>query len=247
MTTTIAVANQKGGVGKTTTVYYLARLLARAGRRVLTIDLDPQGNLSELSGATTSGRPHIGHVLGGSVAPSANLRSACQDTDHGFDIVPATLDLANVASGLQMRMFKSSGMSSDHLTALADAIRTEGHRWDVVLIDTPPDPGILGLNALIAAQHVIVPVQPEALALSGLAQIGELVAQVAQRMGTGPAITVIGTQVDARSQRHRTGMLELERQGVSYFVSRRDGVDADAKMMAAYTGLAGRILEAEKC
>lgn len=241
MTKTIAVANQKGGVGKTTTTYYLARLLAQRCN-VLAIDLDPQGNLTHIA-AVDPIKATISDVLGGSIAPTHTLRSARVGAPGGFDLITANLNLANIASGLQMRMFRSNGMSDSHLTALSSAIEKEGHRWDVVLIDCPPDPGILALNALIAADHVIVPVQAEDLALTGLAQIGDMVSQVAARMGKGPAITVIGTQIDTRSRRHITGSTKLAQQGAQIYIPRRDGADADAKLIAAYQPLADAIME----
>lgn len=243
MTTTIAVANQKGGVGKTTTTYYLARILAQRCK-VLAIDLDPQANLTHLADIDPI-KLTISDVLGGSIAPTATLRSARVGSSAGFDLVTANFNLANIASGLQMRMFRSNGMTGDHLTALANAIDKEGHRWEVILIDCPPDPGVLVLNALIAADHVVVPVQAEDLALAGLSQIGDLVSQVAARMGRGPAITVIGTQIDTRSRRHTTGSHKLANSGAGIFIPRRDGADADEKLMAAYKPLAEAIFNME--
>jgi chromosome partitioning protein len=155
---TIAVLSQKGGTGKTTTVRTLADVLRRRGLRVLAIDLDPQGNLSDYFDVPPEAQPTIGDVLMG----RATLAEASHD-----DVVPANLTLAEAELSL-------AGKMGRELT-LRRALGTVADDWDLVLIDCPPSLGLLTVNALVAADYALLTAQGQYFALQGVQQAMEVV------------------------------------------------------------------------
>ena len=160
MTRVIAISNQKGGEGKTTTAVNLAASLAAAEKRVLLIDLDPQGNAS-----SSVGHPQV-EVERGSydlLLDESQLDEVVADTElPSLQVVPASPDLA----GAEIELVEVQGRESVLLRALADA--REAGRWDYVVLDCPPSLGILTLNALVAADAVIIPMQARYFSLEGL-------------------------------------------------------------------------------
>lgn len=175
----IAIANQKGGVGKTTTAVNLGAALAMAGHRTILIDLDPQGNASTGLGVAVDRRGKTVYDL---LAGSESLRDCCVSTDiPGLDIVPATSDLASADVDLAQARDRTRLLRRKLDHAGTDAI---------VLIDCPPALGLLTLNAMMAANGVLVPLQAEFYALEGLSQLLTTVKQV--RSGGNPDLRVNG-------------------------------------------------------
>jgi chromosome partitioning protein len=161
------VANQKGGVAKTTTVASLAAALSGLGRKVLVVDLDPQGCLTFSLGHNPDRLESSVHeVLTGQVS----MREVILETDEGISLVPATIDLAGAEAVLLMRPGREF--------SLKRALATLDNDFDVVLIDCPPSLGVLTLNGLTAADAVLVPLQCETLAHRGVGQLLRTVGEV---------------------------------------------------------------------
>lgn len=186
----IAVANHKGGVGKTTTAVNLSAELARAGYRVLLCDLDPQGNASSALGRRVEeGRIGAYEVL----CDDAPLEEGIEETDvPGLALLPTNQDLA----GAELEL---AGVVGRELR-LRMALETLQRPFDFVLFDTPPSLGLLTLNALVAARTVLVPVQAEFFALSGLAQLTKTISLVSRVLNRELALEgLLVTMYDARN------------------------------------------------
>lgn len=162
----LTVANQKGGVGKTTTTVNLAAALATGGLRVLVIDNDPQGNASTALGIDHhAGTPSTYDVLIDDV-PLADVIQPC-DSVSGLFGAPATIDL----SGAEIELVSMVARENRLRNAIATLLATEGQHFDYVLIDCPPSLGLLTVNAFVAAREVLIPIQSEYYALEGLSQL----------------------------------------------------------------------------
>jgi chromosome partitioning protein len=193
---TIAVLSQKGGTGKTTTVRTLADVLRRRGMRVLAVDLDPQGNLSDYFDVPPDAEPTIGDVLLG--------RATVAEASHD-DVVPANLTLAEAELALAGRMGRE--------LTLRRALGTVADDWDLVLIDCPPSLGLLTVNALVAADHALLTAQGQYFALQGVQQALEVVNLA--RESLNPELTWLGvvlTMADLRTVHSREAQSSLAEQ-----------------------------------
>ena len=160
------VANQKGGVGKTTTAVNLSAALARHGARVLVIDLDPQGNASTALGVEHRAEtPSVYDVIVGET-PMSEVVQRSPEFPELF-CVPATIHLA----GAEIELVSLVAREQRLRTALADFLSTSTPRFDYVFIDCPPSLGLLTINAFVAAREVLIPIQCEYYALEGLSQL----------------------------------------------------------------------------
>jgi chromosome partitioning protein len=196
--TKITITNQKGGVGKTTTAINAAYFLAKGGARVLLVDFDPQGNASSGLGVNKSslrstanpdGAPTIMDAISGET-PLADVVQATKF--KRLAIAPATPQLADAEAGL--------AKAEKRFVRLRDALKTVENDYDFILIDSPPSLSLLTVNALIAAGHVLLPVQAEFYALEGLGQLLETMKLV--RKNLNPTLELLGvlvTMYDSRT------------------------------------------------
>ncbi|MBV9091707.1 MAG: ParA family protein [Mycobacteriaceae bacterium] len=199
MTRVLAVANQKGGVAKTTTVASLGAAMVENDRRVLLVDLDPQGCLTFSLGHDPDKLPVSVHeVLLGEVEPSAAL----VETEEGMTLLPANIDLAGVEAMLLMRAGREY--------ALKRALAKINDQFDVVMIDCPPSLGVLTLNGLTAAHEVMVPLQCETLAHRGVGQLLRTVTDVQQITNADLALLgALPTLYDSRTTHSRDVLLDV--------------------------------------
>lgn len=191
MTKLIAVTNQKGGVGKTTSAVSIAAALSEEGLRVLLIDLDPQGNATVSCGY---GKKTLEQTVMDVMLGDAEAEQVCLPVEHGgFALLPANEDLSALESSVHDHPQRHGLLKA----RLQDWVE----QYDYVLIDCPPTLNLLTVNALVAAQYVLVPIQCEYFALEGVSSLLDTVGQI--RRSVNPALRVTGflrTMYDGRSR-----------------------------------------------
>ncbi|MDC0088257.1 ParA family protein [Akkermansiaceae bacterium] len=199
---TVAIANQKGGVGKTTTSINLSAALAAKGKRVLLIDLDPQANATSGIGHEPDGEASMYHALLGECHISEKI---IQSRLPNLSLIPSGMDLAGVEIELA-RM-------DDHLTRfqsiLADSRQHDN--FDFCILDTPPSLGVLMTSALAAADEILIPLQCEWFGLEGLAKIAQVIEQI-RESGANPNLSLEGilmTMYDGRTNLSRQVVEEV--------------------------------------
>ena len=208
----IAVANQKGGVAKTTTAVNLTACIAEQGKRTLLVDMDPQGGCAVCLGMdTTTVERSIYDAL---VRPEVKLRDVIVSTDFAFDLAPATIDLAGAEIELKQALAAETVLQRRLTQVLGD--------YDYVVIDTPPSLGILTVNSLTAATLVLIPISAEYMALRGLRMLLDTLENV--REVTNPRLKILGvlaTRYDSRTINSREVYEYLgefcEREGLHLF------------------------------
>lgn len=191
MTTVVAVANQKGGVGKTTTTANLAASLAELGHRVLLVDLDPQGNLTAALGLDRQAEATIAQSLLDRNIPMPIL--PVEDSPSpGMALVPSAIPLASAEAALVTKLGRELRLR-DQILAVADG-------FDFILIDTPPSLGLLTINALVAASRVIIPTEARFFSIQGLQMLEESISEIVY---LNPSLKVLGILLSKFDRRLR--------------------------------------------
>jgi chromosome partitioning protein len=197
-----AVANQKGGVGKTTTAVNVSAAVARLGKRVLLVDIDPQGNSTTALGID---KTQVETCMYDVLLKNATVRDALHATSvANLTLLPATLNLAGAELELVSALSREQRLKS--------ALATVAHEFDLIIIDCPPSLGLLTLNALTAADALLIPVQAEYFALEGLGQLTRVIDLV--RAHLNPTLSIHGvvvTMFDGRTNLARQVVDEVER------------------------------------
>lgn len=200
MTQTLAVCNQKGGVGKTTTTVNLGAALAEAGLSVLLVDLDPQAALTASWGlAAADPEPTVYNLL---VDDSVPFQQVVRSVRERIDVLPAGIDLA----AAEIELFSALGRER----ILKEVLAAGERAYDFVLVDCPPNLGLLTINALVAATGVIIPLQCEFLAMRGLSMLLDTLNRVKRKLNPGLEITgILATLYSTRTTHSREVLEEV--------------------------------------
>src|SRR2546423_1652940 len=228
MATVIAVANQKGGVGKTTTTANLGAALALRGKRVLLVDLDPQGNLTSAFGLEKDVQQTVAESLLDRRVPLpvvtvANGATGDPTNTQHLSVVPAAVGLASAEAQLMNKLGRE--------LRLRDQLLGVDERYDYIMIDTPPSLGVLTINALVAATKVIIPTEARFFSLQGLQMLEESIEEI---LYLNPRLEVLGILLSKMDRR-----LKEERQ-VAKYLRHRWGV----RVVVTEVGTNSKILEA---
>ena len=198
--TTLVIANQKGGVGKTTTALNLAASLSAASRKVLLIDLDSQKNSTSASGVNTDASSSLLDVL----IDNKPINSVILKTEFKFDLIPASQDLISA----EMELININNPTA----VLKEKLRQIKYDYDYIVIDCPPSLGMLSVSALRAADKVLIPLQCEYYSLEGLAAMNQTIQEINSSTGDEIKISVIlRTMFDTRNKSAREVPQELEK------------------------------------
>lgn len=197
----IAIANQKGGCGKTTTAINLASALSRNGKRILLFDLDPQAHAS--LGLDVQSQDSIYNVISRLTPRKLGMENIIQRVEDSFDIIPSSI----LVGTLEQELADEIGRE----LKLSGAIEPLKERYDYILIDCPPSLGILTVNALRASQELIIPVEPSRFSLQGVDHVIDIVQLVKDRLNHPIDCRILVTMFDARL-RHSFAMLETFKQ-----------------------------------
>jgi|APSaa5957512576_1039674.scaffolds.fasta_scaffold35393_2 chromosome partitioning protein len=201
----LAIANQKGGVAKTTTALNLGAALAEQGRRVLLVDLDPQSSLTQSLGIMAEGRS-MAEVLGDAEPGDLAITDVIQNIAPGLDLAPSDVTLSRAELGLVSRWGREAVLKNA-LGSLAG--------YDVILIDCPPSLALLTVNALVAADGVLCPTQPAAADLRGLSLFMGTLEKVQNQLNPGlQLLGVLVTRLDNRLTAHKQAIETMQNAGL---------------------------------